>query len=764
LSSDGKRVLTGSHDKTAILWDAQSGQKLQSFAGHTSAVTSVTLSSDGKRVLTGSHDKTAILWDAQTGQKLQSFVGHTSWVSSVALSGDSKRVLTGSWDKTAILWDAQTGQKLQSFAGHTSWVTSVALSSDGKWVLTGSHDKTAILWDAQTGQKLQSFAHMDWVSSVALSGDGKQALTGSYNKTAILWDAQTGQKLQSFSDHTGEILSVALSSDGKRVLTGSWDKTAILWDAQTGQKLQSFAGHTFGVSSVALSGDGKRVLTGSRDKTAILWDAQTGQKLQSFAGHTSAVFSVALSSDGKRILSGSQDGSTRLWDAQTGKELCALISLDGSKEWLVITPEGLFDGSPNGTRFLSYRVSGTLEMVPLDRYQQKYWTPGLLAKLWAGERPMPKQDITRSIPPVVRFVGDLKPGLEVKSDKLTVQVVGESRSGQPIKTFRLLLDGRPYRGQLGIQKMVEPQLGEQTARWDIELEPGRHTLKVLADTEFVQGASDEIEVKFLGGAPAQVELPSLYVLAIGVSKHSVPSRALDFADRDATDLAESFQKHSRTLFKQIDTRVVVNDQATRRGIFAGLQWLRDKMAGKPNAVGIVFFAGHGEKDARDGTLYFLPFNSEEKDFAGTAIEADTLKKQLASISGRLLLILDACHSGEIGAEKTRGADLTDQLLRDLTAEENGLAVLCSALGSQKAQESREHRHGMFTQALLEALCGQGNGLAGEEALRPTKIDGGVYLSALNAYVAARVRQLTKGYQNPIHGTPRFVRDFPLSKP
>ena len=56
------------------------------------------------RILTGSDDKTARLWDAAGGEVVATFVGHTGSVRAVAFSPDGTRILTGSLDKTARLW------------------------------------------------------------------------------------------------------------------------------------------------------------------------------------------------------------------------------------------------------------------------------------------------------------------------------------------------------------------------------------------------------------------------------------------------------------------------------------------------------------------------------------------------------------------------------------------------------------------------------------------------------------------------------------
>ena len=69
-SPDGKTIATvGSLG--ALLWDVETEDLLRTFIGHTGYVSSVVFSPDGSRILTGSADKTAKLWDMETGELLQ---------------------------------------------------------------------------------------------------------------------------------------------------------------------------------------------------------------------------------------------------------------------------------------------------------------------------------------------------------------------------------------------------------------------------------------------------------------------------------------------------------------------------------------------------------------------------------------------------------------------------------------------------------------------------------------------------------------------
>ena len=75
------------------------------------------LSPDGKRIVTGSEDKTAKIWDATTGAEMLTLKVHAN-VDSVAFSPDGKRIATGNQDGTAIIWFSEVDAGPVEVRGH----------------------------------------------------------------------------------------------------------------------------------------------------------------------------------------------------------------------------------------------------------------------------------------------------------------------------------------------------------------------------------------------------------------------------------------------------------------------------------------------------------------------------------------------------------------------------------------------------------------------------------------------------------------------
>ena len=195
-SPDGTRVVTGSDDNTARVWDVQTGQAVLILTGHkkgsagyltgSKGVTSVTYSPDGQHIVTGSVDKTAMVWDAQTGHLIQILRGHPAAVESVAYSPDGTRVVTGSSDGTTRVWDVQTGQAILTLVEGSSAVDSIKFSPDGQRIAMGGSSGMACdtsVWDAQTGQKIMALP--DGAGLGVFSPDGKRILTAASNVS--LW-------------------------------------------------------------------------------------------------------------------------------------------------------------------------------------------------------------------------------------------------------------------------------------------------------------------------------------------------------------------------------------------------------------------------------------------------------------------------------------------------------------------------------------------------------------------------------------------------
>jgi WD40 repeat protein len=365
VTADGARILTGSLDKTARLWDAVSGDLIAEFRGHTDRISAVAVTPDGRRIATGSDDGTARLWDTASGRLVAEFNGHTGRVLGVAVSADGTRIITGSDDHTARIWDAASGAPVAVLKGHRSAVSSVAVTPDGTRIVTGSWDRTARLWDAATEMPTAEFkGHAGAIRSIAVSADGTRIVTGSRDKSARLWDAATGALVVELKGHTDAVFGVAITPDGRRVVTGSWDKTARLWDAVTGTLIVVLKGHSGVIRSVAVSADGMRIVTGSWDDTTRIWDVAGSKQIAELKGNSGAVSGVVVTSDGRQVITGSEDGTVQIWDAASGHlvRIVKLMGDTGTVRSAAVTPDGgrIVTGSSDNTARLWDAVSGQL--------------------------------------------------------------------------------------------------------------------------------------------------------------------------------------------------------------------------------------------------------------------------------------------------------------------------------------------------------------------------------------------------------------------
>jgi WD40 repeat protein/serine/threonine protein kinase len=238
---DGRRLVTGSGDGTARVWDARTGQELLPVLQHITdgspgrfipEVTSVAISANGQRIVTRDAQWNTKVWDAASGREFPSLRKRLSEILCIALTPDGKRLVAGTGHGLAKVFDTASGREIMSLMGHTFWVTCIALSPDGKQLAAGSADGTARIWDIASGRgALTLRGHADAVQAVAVTPDGQRIVTGGEEGTVWLWDAVSGRKLFPLKGHTGMVRSIAVTPDGMRIVTASSDRTARVWDA-----------------------------------------------------------------------------------------------------------------------------------------------------------------------------------------------------------------------------------------------------------------------------------------------------------------------------------------------------------------------------------------------------------------------------------------------------------------------------------------------------------------------------------------------------
>lgn len=760
VSPDRRKIARQGDDTRIKLRDLTNGEDAKNLGNREDSrktgnrFTPLGFSPDSATLLIGgSHVK---LLDATSGKELRTFEGHSGYVHSVAFSSDGLIVATGSQD-TIQLWDVGSGRLLKILRSENPDRTSsnyagfsVEFTSDGK-TLVGHLGDTITLWDVVSGQQLRAMKG----TSPKFSPAGKM-LAGTTADGIKLWDVKSGRELKTFPGNSPQF-----SPDGKTLLVQNRDNTFKLWAVESGDELANFKGHVFQgysapIYSIEFSADGKSLVSGGGDHTIKLWDAASGRELRVFNGHSDSVREVTFSPDGKMLISGSDDSTVRLWDVNDGNELANLIEVS-EDDWVLVTPAGRFDGSPDGIKLISYIQEN--KILPLDSFFEQFFTPNLLQKVYARE-PLPavkaNVDFSKRIklPPVVRITSP-KPGSEAGSDTAQITVEANDQGGG-VEDIRLYQNGKLLDG---VARQLVQDKRANTRTFEVSLLPGVNTFRATAfNSDRTEAVPDEIRIEL----KAVEASANLYILAVGLNEYKNTRYNLNYGNADAQAFADAVEKRGKNIFKEISKKVMFDADASHIGIKTAFNDIIKKA--RPQDVFVFFYAGHGAmsegtaKTAAD--FYLVPYDvvsifGDTGNLVAKGIAATDLREMSRKIKAlKQLIVIDACQSG--GAVETfamvRGP-AEEKAIQQL-ARSAGVTVLASAGQQQVATEFKKLGHGVFTYTLLKGLNGEADG---------SPMDGKVTISELKAYLDDQVPELTKLHRGKSQYPNSFTRgqDFPI---
>jgi WD40 repeat protein/serine/threonine protein kinase len=543
------------------------------FFPHKEWVWAGAISPDGKTAVTASRDKTARLWDTQTGEPLGEPLTHEYPVWAVAFHPDGRLVLTGCGTPdgkagAVRLWDARTGKAVTPPLSQPAQVGDVRFAPDGQSFLVVCANLVEVYRTAAAvagppeGVRPLSLGHPKApVLAAAYSPDGRAILTGTGvfaldPKTgapvpaeggAHLWDTGTGRPVGAVLPHAAPVQAVAFSPDGKTFATGSWDGNVRLWQTESRQPLGQPLPHRGGIKAVVFSPDGRLLASGGLvlDKNARtqaseisggetrLWEVATGQALGEPLRHHLPVWSLAFHPNGRILLSGSEDGRARFWHVGTGGLLGERM-LFGTVRFVTFSPDGrlalagcaggglqgcLFEVSAGRGRAGAFRAGGDVKTLAWSRDGQALATGadldgvdrGGAVCLWDAATGKRLAELLRGASNLkaVRFGADDRTVLASVGGKV---LVWQRQTGQALPP---LLDGDNGIGPLAVSGDGQQLLtaknyrGSPALLWrrDVRGQFGRQPLEHLGSTVSLAFSPDGRSA-LVGslGAPAQARL------------------------------------------------------------------------------------------------------------------------------------------------------------------------------------------------------------------------------------------------------------------
>jgi hypothetical protein len=444
------------------------------------------------------------------------------------------------------------------------------------------------------------------------------------------------------------------------------------------------------------------------DHNVLLIDSNTAKVIQKFNINYGYSSTFGLLKNDSILYYLHSDGSTRFLNIALKQEvLKSYMFSDG--EWLNITPNGYFDSSKNGAKYLKI-LTNSMEVSSIDQYYELFYRPDIIAsalnvqdnKQYAKTKPTLKLNEVKPAPEVT--IVDTQSSVNEEELQVTLNITPNSGG---IGQIRLYVDDVLIKtdGDRGLQKKENKDIVRKT--FTIKLAKGKHIVKAIVYNEANTMASIEDTLSVLSTYSTIVK-PNIHAVVIGIDNYKNPAISLKYAVADAKLFAKTIKDNTQDLYGNVNmTLLIDNKQTTKSNITKTLKSLENI---SPNDLFIFFVASHGMIE--DAKYHMITSNVGALSSRGIkkeAISQNTLRDLLANIpTTKKFIVLDTCNSGALGhslevALLTRG--LTETTAMKVLSRAVGSTIISASSSAQEALEGYKG-HGLLTYVLTDGLKGK----------------------------------------------------------
>jgi len=703
---------TGRYDGVIDIWNIAEGRKEKTLNTGNKRVTNdspkrAVAFSPGGHVAAGNEEGTIRIWQIPDGKLLKTIKGHNNTVESLSFHPDGSLLASSSKGDGLKLWSVPEGAPIKITEGQGCKASGIVFSSDGNLMAANckKYFNPTDEYPEDTIKIWRQFSAKPFISILLGAGEGDRGrcisftpddkslaeISGAeWTDNISQYKIDSGKKIKIFNEGGGPIISFSFSPDGSHLLSTGMVK---------GKNNSRFIGLNFWRTS----------------------DSKLAHNLvNQNAEH------LAISAKGDRLATGYNE--LTLW--KLGKEpsqieaIGNLLRLPGD-EWVIYTPDGYYTSSVEGSGLLGWTFGK--EPFSFEQFESDFKRADIIKARFNGDlnAGKPAPPITR--PPYIELPEHLT---TVESNEKSYALKLTASAIDKVKTLRVFVNGKAVSD-------LPVNAREKEISLSVPLFPGANRITAVAYNE--KGFSSNPKyVDVICNRP-DLPKPNLYALGIGVSKYSrLPQEwQLSYAHTDAKAVVEAFKKQEGKLFGQVNTKLLTNQEANVAAISDVLESLSGM---SENDIAVIFLAGHGIM-GKDGIFYYLTSDGSLVEPEKGGLSWKVLNERLSKIKGRVIMLLDACHSGNISTETVVP---NSELAHKLASEgRSGVMVFAASKGRQSALESPDlgGGFGAFAYAVTQAL-----GPKSKEA--DLNGNGFVEFMELVEYVGRSVDKETEGEQTP----------------